>query len=52
MFCRYGLLLPKKGQNKVQIKSVFGDDSDDVSTLLKEQPVFRGHYHPLFIYTV
>lgn len=29
MFSRYGLLLPKKGQNKVQIKSVFGDDSDD-----------------------
>lgn len=27
----YGLLLPKKGQNKVKVKSVFGDDSDDES---------------------
>ncbi|XP_071180399.1 nuclear speckle splicing regulatory protein 1-like [Mytilus edulis] len=27
----YGLLLPKKGQTKVKVKSVFGDDSDDES---------------------
>ncbi|XP_052072425.1 nuclear speckle splicing regulatory protein 1-like [Mytilus californianus] len=27
----YGLLLPKKGQNKVKVKSVFGDDSDNES---------------------